>query len=248
MLGGTNGASRFHNTQRQYLWVSASARRTPQIHRLSPASIPSGISMASITTSHSSPERTVRTQRLSAELLPTQTIRGGGQTELYCIDNQLSPAIPSSVLSELLLTIVPYYDNQFGGTANITNFTDVHWGESQSAVVSVHPDPHECSRYRDQYQGRRFDERRHVSGMPYYIQDGGDISSDGTTFDSNSPVVTPVTTVVFLDNTNVATRPFHGKESRTTVKVADQPQRICIAEVRALQFLFRRKDTEQAMD
>lgn len=124
--------------------------------------------------------------------------QAGGATELFCINNQLSGNTQISFIGTSI-DDCSYYVNQSGGTANESNFTDVHWenpnGQSYpyinmlSAAGSVTVHMKGGDMMNDD-----------TSGLPYFINNGGQVDFNGVTFDANNNVSTPVTRVVLNQN------------------------------------------------
>lgn len=137
--------------------------------------------------------------------------QAGGPTENFCINNQLSGNTQVSFIGTSI-DDCSYYINQSGGTANESNFTDVHWENpngqayayismlSSAASVTVH------------IKGGDF-MNDDTSGLPYYIVNGGNVDFNGVTFDANNNVSVPVTRAV--SNQNVTnTVSWSGVESK----------------------------------
>ncbi len=120
--------------------------------------------------------------------------QAGGATDLYCINNQLSGNTQVSFIGTSI-DDCQYYDNQFGGTANITNFTDVHWeNPNQHTYDYISTLANVPSTEINITGGDMMNDV--VGGMPEFVSNGGDITFIAFTVNGNSDVVTPVTRLV----------------------------------------------------
>lgn len=127
--------------------------------------------------------------------------QAGGPTENFCINNQISGNTQVS-FNATSIDDCQYYDNQSGGTANITKFTNVHFEnpdlDSYDFISML------SSQLADTIDSEGTDYMNDkVAGMSEFVTNGGHFVSNGDTVEINHNVTTPVTNFVNnQDNTD----------------------------------------------
>lgn len=120
-----------------------------------------------------------------------------GTTEASCIYVQESGNVQWNIINSSI-DDCQFNSDQFGGTANLINFTNDHFENPNTQVYTYAKTRSNTPATEMHFIGG--DMMNDVTtGMPQFIEAGGDVTFSSFTLDINSPVTIPVTRAVALD-------------------------------------------------
>lgn len=138
--------------------------------------------------------------RISNSVIADANNQAGGVTDLYGMSVQESGNCQWNIVNTSI-DDSQVYINQYGGTANVWSFTNVHFENPNKHQYNFVDTITNVPATEVSFLGGDIMNDK-TDGQPSLISMGGDVSFYGTVIDGNSDVTVPATTLVAFDNAN----------------------------------------------